>query len=779
MWGDILKETEIKITLKALIGSLGKLLVRAKLVESEDKCREYLEGELSSSSLVLSECFPDAKSGDEDNILLNLSQMIADAQEFGYKVTADTKDSLYNPIKSIFNRLNGNSDNKVLKPFILGNEEGSISFPEDGNVKVDCEFYKNICRELVGSLKNINKNSFNGVGLNSFISTMEAVASFVPFSTSDDSLTDISYYDHCRVTAAIAASLKGYLKENEEAKSKLFTSAQDVLSYDSLLLFTLDISGIQNFIYTISSEGALKSLRARSFYLEAIMEHIADELLERLSLSRANLVYSGAGHAHLILPNTTSVRELLDSFTAEVNNWFIKNFNTLLYVAGEYVEVSGLELSNKPQGSLTRVYQNLVDKLTVRKNQRYSYDDLRHLNGLSQSGKRECRICHRTGNVNSDGCCVTCSSLMAMSKSILDKGYFMVVRDKKNRDALILPFGCYLVGCTDEEARSKVCDDSFVRLYAKNQTSFNEVYCSHLWVGSYSEDDLNNYAKKADGIKRIGIVRADVDNLGVTFAFGFVNKKLQNQDRYATLSRKASLSRMLSLFFKYYINHILENPENTVLAECTKRKVSIVYSGGDDVFLLGTWNEVISAFVDLRENFRKFCQNTLSISGGAGIYPDKFPVHIMAREAEGLESAAKDIDNKNGISLFDPEFAFNFDDFINKVMKEKFTIIQDFFIKNKIIKMNANNEQASLDHSFGSSFLYKIIELMRNSDKKINRARLAYLLSRMEPGKDASSEAKKSYKEFKKSIIDWYPSSRDRNELIAACYLYVYLIRQN
>ena len=61
-------------------------------------------------------------------------------------------------------------------------------------------------------------------------------------------------------------------------------------------LISGDISGIQNFIYTIPSKGALKSLRGRSFYLEILMEQIVDELLDALQLTRANLIYNGGGH---------------------------------------------------------------------------------------------------------------------------------------------------------------------------------------------------------------------------------------------------------------------------------------------------------------------------------------------------------------------------------------------------------------------------------------------------------------------------------------------------
>ena len=56
------------------------------------------------------------------------------------------------------------------------------------------------------------------------------------------------------------------------------------------LLYSMDISGIQNFINSIGDKGALKGLRARSFYLEIMMEHIIDELLDKVTLSRTNLI---------------------------------------------------------------------------------------------------------------------------------------------------------------------------------------------------------------------------------------------------------------------------------------------------------------------------------------------------------------------------------------------------------------------------------------------------------------------------------------------------------
>lgn len=118
-----------------------------------------------------------------------------------------------------------------------------------------------------------------------------------------------------------------------------------------------------------------------------------------------------------------------------------------------------------------------------------------------------------------------------------------------------------------------------------------------------------------------------MDNLGQTFVSGFENK--ENQSKYVTLSRTATLSRQLSLFFKLHINSILEHPEYTLDGkEKKERNATIIYSGGDDVFLVGAWDDVIELAIDLEKKLKQFTQNTLTISGGIGIYDAGYPVQL-------------------------------------------------------------------------------------------------------------------------------------------------------
>ena len=70
------------------------------------------------------------------------------------------------------------------------------------------------------------------------------------------------------------------------------------------LLVSGDFSGIQEAIYTIASGGALKTLRARSFMLELLTEHIIYEIQQATGCGRYSLIFSGGGGFSLLVPNT-------------------------------------------------------------------------------------------------------------------------------------------------------------------------------------------------------------------------------------------------------------------------------------------------------------------------------------------------------------------------------------------------------------------------------------------------------------------------------------------
>jgi len=667
------------------------------------------------------------------------------------------------PLQSIFNILNGNSQNFSYAPNTL-QSNGEINFPESNNKIFNESFYIKIIDNL--------KASFLGLEMtdeyvNSLLEVLESNLTYIPSSTSKMEIADVSLFDHVKLTAAISSCIYEYLDNNgiKNYKAELLAGSKEFYEKKVFLLYSMDISGIQDFIYTISSKGALKALRARSFYLEVMMEHLIDEIISKSGLSRASLIYSGGGHAYLLLPNTGNMKSVIERFENEMNQWFLSTFKNALYVAGGYTECSANALRNEPAGSYKEIFRSISSRLSEKKLHRYSAEDIIMLNSEKmQQNDRECSVCRRTDRLTEENKCSICSGLESFSNAILYDSFYSVSTNSNAPASLPLPGDKYLIPETKDKLIERMkSDDGYIRCYSKNGLYTGSKLATKLWIGDYSNGrTFEDLGLAAEGIERIAVLRADVDNLGQAFVAGFENEK--TKDLYVTLSRTATFSRKLSIFFKLHMNHILENGEYYLDSTRDKgrRNASIVYSGGDDAFIIGSWDDVIGLAVDLHNRLNKFSQGTLSISAGIGIYHPKYPISAMAKQTGELEELSKGNSGKNSITLFSKDNTYSWDVLIEKVIGEKYGLIERFF--------SASNER-------GKNFLYNILELLRNREDKINLARYAYMLSRLEPDENSDTQQRNLYKEFSKKMFLWMKTEEDSREAITALILYTYLTR--
>ena len=234
------------------------------------------------------------------------------------------------------------------------------------------------------------------------------------------------------------------------------------------------------------------------------------------------------------------------------------------------------------------------------------------------------------------------------------------------------------------------------------------------------------------------------------------------------------MSYALSKFFKYEINNISKGSfknESFKIIESDyqgDRNVAIVYAGGDDLFIVGAWNEIIELAVDINNLFKKFTNNKMTLSAGVGIFNAKYPINQMANQVGDLESLAKS-NGKDRICLFDKEgtYLHTWDEFEEGVCRDKIDKMYSWFDFYK----DDNNKLP-----IGMSVLYRLLTLVRNikSGKRINLARIAYVIGRMEPGK----EKKDIYLDFKETFYKWVLSAKDLKELETALTLIVYLNRK-
>lgn len=604
--------------------------------------------------------------------------------------------------------------------------------------------------------------------------TLEAVCeetlSFLPLKPGDARDGDLSLYDHGRMTAALAscfvllAEEKGALLQRDE-----------LLQGENLLLFSCDFSGIQSFIYIISTKAALRMLRSRSFYLELVMEHLIDELLEACGLTHANCIYAGGGHAYVLLPNTEKSRQTVKAFRQGVNGWLRDQFGVLLYLACGAQPCSANALfGHVGQEAYSNVFRALSAQLGHDKLVRCDAAALRQLNSRPAGG-RECSICGRSvksaGKAAADKAeerCSFCERFARLGGLLTDPDIVFAIAERElpgNAVYLPLPgpFGPRYVSLLTKNKAEATSET--LRWYSKNVKA-SSPGCRTLWMGDFCPEAMfEKLSDATDGIERLGVFRADVDNLGKAFIAGFSGGK--NGESYVSLARASAFSHSMSLFFKRYINEILAKSSGS-------DGVLVVYSGGDDLFLVGGWSQLLTVTQELSDAFAAYSGGALTFSGGFGLYGDHYPLAFAAKETAELEDFAKKREGKNAITLFaaQEDLRFDWQTFQQKVMGEKYKVLDDFFTADEAKALDGKENER------GNTFLYRLLELLRGASKHINIARCAYLLTRLEPSSTARKEVKESYKKFSENFYAWAKQPVDRQQLIAAIYLYVYLHRK-
>ncbi|GAB1476802.1 type III-A CRISPR-associated protein Cas10/Csm1 [Bacillota bacterium] len=716
------------------------------------------------------------------------------------------------PLSSIFNLLNNNNGKEVY-PFIHPQNAAGIPKTAPGaNISISESEYNSLLQDYKLGLKGIE---ILPEYLDSILELNEAYLSYVPSSTQKNQVADISLHDHQKVSAAIASCIYQYLEASgrNNYRKELVEKEKDFYKEDSFLMFSCDFSGIQSFIYTITSKAALKGLRARSFYLDIMMEHIMDSLLRRVGLSRANIIYTGGGHAYAILPNTKEAGKAVKEVEEETNKWLMDKFGAALYLAVASKECSGSDLMNQPaeKEPYRQIFMELSERISRKKLHRYDYDQIIILNTKKAGDEegRECSVCgsvdRLVDSIEDRNICKSCHSLEKISPLLIKGDMVFMTADREERDwpALELPGyqgeSRYLHILSKEDFKGYIKEnpERCQKVYGKNERLTGHSLATKLWLGEYSKKtergslaDFKELSESSSGIDRLGVIRADVDDLGAAFISGFVRadeKNVESRNRYVTLSRYATFSRQLSQYFKYHINGIaggywLNDNERFMLGSGGggERSASIVYSGGDDLFVVGAWDEIIEIGVELKRSFRKYSQGTLTLSGGIGVFGSTYPISRMADETGELEKQAKNVDRKNAVSLFGKEHSksrngeslmiyghtYPWDSFETKVIGEKYRLLQRYF--------------GTGDEAGSTSMLYRLLVFIRESENDvINIARCAYMLGRMAPSDKAGQEKQTAYKELSSRIFEWIRKPEDRRELITAIVIFVYYNRES
>lgn len=340
-----------------------------------------------------------------------------------------------------------------------------------------------------------------------------------------------------------------------------------------------DLSGIQNFLYNISSKKAAVSLKGRSYYLQQYMENTSSrikEVVEAAGASFTDIIYCSGGKFYLLTDYSEQIAESVDKCVAELKGDLWKEHMGQLGINICYVPftenpdgtVDSVDNVHQKPGCLWSIVNSGFYK---QKNQKFkdvlsaNYKEM--FEPIRVGGKP--RICAVTGIESPD---------------------------------------CVKMDIDDEE-------DKYVLPSVRQQIQLGEELRRLQHFKTFEE-----YADKTD----LGVLRMDLDNLGKRFIAGF-----DSIQHYKVFSKR------LVEFFEKDVDQIRKAPEFIDF-------LNIIYAGGDDLFVVGRWDKTIEFAEKIQKEFSKKFQNDgLSISGGVAVVNPKYPIAKSAELAGKAEDAAK------------------------------------------------------------------------------------------------------------------------------------------
>ncbi|MFH0702855.1 MAG: type III-A CRISPR-associated protein Cas10/Csm1 [bacterium] len=662
------------------------------------------------------------------------------------------------------------------------------SFPQeiDGNIPIQNEhYYQEIKRSIENVLKdyNIDKNVIFLVNI------LEKYTCLVPSTTQKGYYPDISLYDHSKTTAAFATANYLYTTTNRGQKGRV-----------TYILLKCDLSGIQDFIYTISSDDALKTLRARSFYIEFLSEYIADAILAKFELSRANLMSTGGGSFFILLPNINDVQEYIDDLEIKINDWLFENFGNILYIAfdckpaspntlkSHIIKFENNELKDNRKKSIKKIWLDLSKEINKKKNQKYKYN-LANLFESTLNGTKQCKICRNYfDKLDKNNKCDLCRKFIEFGGELFKGNKYLkiiknevkLIKDVENEDeTLTLPLPEisldnkeYFIYDGQSEFQDKDFDKIPIRLNTYYQKKPNSTEAM----------EFKEIAKQAEGTKKLAVLRMDVDNLGEIFTSD--DKYLQ--DYFAGFTRFHVISRTINDFFKRYVQGICSGQlyeENKDLSqfsvlrknnEILKRNLTVIYSGGDDLLLVGAWNEVVEVAFDIQEAFKKYTCGTLTLSGAITLHDPTYPVNLMATSSLKALNHAKSKPDKNHIVLFGEQQGVG----KGKPYYMAFDWSQADEIKTQVKQLS----ELDLSRNFIRSVYFHIKNHLHKDDNSFNENKLeliplVYLLGRH------GEKICKAFKDANEKIENWnklkknlFEGKQEKYKILEAVFAWLLLL---
>jgi CRISPR-associated protein Csm1 len=595
--------------------------------------------------------------------------------------------------------------------------------------------YAELWNDFSEEIKNLPFDSFRGFE-ESLSFLLKKYTWAIPSNTVDKA--NVSLFDHLKTTAAFADCLYVASQHEEYREAFDLAGKYPILKqgYYPVMLLGVDISGIQSFIYDIASNKAAKSLKGRSFYLQLLADAILMKFYRHQAIEAmsAHVLYAAGGKFFMLLPNTPEVKEAIIEIKNEIDTELWEEHKGRLSVHMDVVPfayhsqfinnkaISWISIRNKSEKlQVGALWKTLNEKLAAQKNRKFvnlirdDYDAFFNPQDGRLKVSGELGQCAVTGDefqpgnkriplVKDSETYVTQSvyNQIKLGQDLKDVDYLIVFKDDPDKDEYlknrarasinILGTNFYLFDknelIKDLPGYNQISSADISTFYCINKTSFLDAeikgksitYGYKFYGGNEQayfrdEDGTIIYSeknhKKAKTFEdlainekgestSLGVLRMDIDNLGSLFIKGLPEKSM-------SFSAYSTLSFNLELFFSGYLNIIRDEKE-------FRDWVNILYSGGDDLFIVGRWDKVILFAEQVQKRFKQFTgRDDITISGGMVMVGRKFPIAKAADMAGEAEKSAKNYGEgklKNAFCFLGQTVSWNNEFALVKLLKD-------------------------------------------------------------------------------------------------------------
>lgn len=464
-----------------------------------------------------------------------------------------------------------------------------------------------------------------------------------------------------------------------------------------------DLSGIQSFLYRITRfhtdatfRNAARRLRGRSFAMALLGDLLADHLLREFALPHTNLLYCGGGRFDILLPAHSL--PAIDPVRQRLDDFILRHFRGALDL-----QFAARPLTPEDVSRVHLAYRDLDDELSRRKRQR-----LRHGLGdpdlyLPQTAAPEhhaCRSCFITPiPAPSDDPCPECQEFDRLGRQLLrathlaichtphppgearwfttfaqDLGASAALLDQRLTNDLLdhlredpdhPPVLLYRINDTDALPANPPRGTGFGFRLLATSAPIATRDLSLPGMDPIEQGDVfpfEGIARLSRGSALLGVLKADVDHLGLLLGHAAEGAPPPS------LARAIGLSSAIDQFFCGWLNSLCARAAAAwkdtqgQLAAAGQRAHPLsdsvdglfytLYTGGDDLLVLGPWDALIHLADRLHQGFSAAsCHNpNVTLSAGLIAVKPRYPVHRFAAEADAALDAAKG--PRNSVHVF-------------------------------------------------------------------------------------------------------------------------------